>query len=416
MKVLFLTNFFPPHSFGGYEEWCQEVALGLRQRGHDVLVLASRYSRQSDEVGAAGGEDADWVMRDLHLEMSLEPLRNSWAFFTERRRNERANLAQLQEVVATFQPDVALIWGMWNLPRSVPQLAEELLGTRVAYYVADYWPSLKSQHWDYWQVPAGSPLSMLPKSLLRPIALRQLQLEAQPHLDLCHVIVPTEYVRLELRRLGIAPHEIVIVPGAIDTAAYMAASETKATRHAHELTLLYVGRLSEEKGVHTAIEALATSHKDLSPMAVRLLVVGSGSSDYEARLHDLEDALDVGDKISWLGRLPKQALPSIYQSADIFLFTSIWPEPFGRVIVEAMAAGTAVIGAPVGGAAEILENDCNSLTFTPGDAYDLAHQISRLGHDAALRTRLAQCGQVQATTQWDLKAMVSAIEGHLLRL
>jgi len=48
MRLLNLTNFYPPHARGGYEEWCKEVTNGLRARGHTVSVLTSRFRGLSD--------------------------------------------------------------------------------------------------------------------------------------------------------------------------------------------------------------------------------------------------------------------------------------------------------------------------------------------------------------------------------
>jgi glycosyltransferase involved in cell wall biosynthesis len=73
------------------------------------------------------------------------------------------------------------------------------------------------------------------------------------------------------------------------------------------------------------------------------------------------------------------------------LFTSIWQEPFGRVIVEAMASGLAVVGTAVGGAAEMLVHDENSLVFEAGDSTSLARALRRLIESPALRDTLGSC-------------------------
>jgi glycosyltransferase involved in cell wall biosynthesis len=411
MKLLFLSNFFPPYTFGGYEEWCQEVALGLRQRGHEVTVLTSNYRRPD----SAPPTDPDWVRRDLHLEMPLEPLRNSWAFFTERHRNEQGDLAYLHRLIETFRPDAALVWGMWNIPRSIPAAVEARLGPGVAYYLGDYWPALPSQHGEYWNSPANTRLSALPKTILRPIARRQLARETQPPLELRRAMVPTHFIGHELTRRGLRPQRIDVVPGAIDTAPYLAAGDTQVPA-TDGCTLLYVGRLAAEKGVHIAIEALGQVIAQPGLEMTRLLIAGAGSADYEAQLRAQAASLGITDHITWRGRTPKEALPALYSSADCFLFTSIWPEPFGRVIIEAMATGTAVVGAPVGGAAEILRDGDNALTFVPGDAADLAAQVTRLLYDPALRQRLVHRAQAQAAAQWNLGDMVASIEQHLLSL
>ena len=135
MRILFITNFYPPLGQGGYEEWCAEAADRLRQRGHEVVVLTSRHLRDTVE-----STESAWIRRELHLEMPLVSLRNSLLFFTRHAR-ERENLAIVDDAITRWQPDVALIWGMWNLSRSLPARIESRMGSLVAYYFGDYWPT-----------------------------------------------------------------------------------------------------------------------------------------------------------------------------------------------------------------------------------------------------------------------------------
>ncbi|MCB0063904.1 MAG: glycosyltransferase family 4 protein, partial [Caldilineaceae bacterium] len=120
--------------------------------------------------------------------------------------------------------------------------------------------------------------------------------------------------------------------------------------------------------------------------------------------------------VTFLGPQEKGEMPLLYQQADIFLFTSIWQEPFGRVLIEAMASGTSVVGSTVGGAAEILVNNENSLTFPPNDDEALAAQIVRLIRSPELRQQLAEEGRRVALEQFDLQRMVQEIEFYLKRV
>jgi hypothetical protein len=79
MQILFLSNFYPPASRGGYEQWCQEALRGLRSRGHEVIVLASDFGKNR-----LPDRDPVWVHRSLHLEMELASFRNTIQFFTHR--------------------------------------------------------------------------------------------------------------------------------------------------------------------------------------------------------------------------------------------------------------------------------------------------------------------------------------------
>ncbi|MDL1909442.1 glycosyltransferase family 4 protein [Chloroflexi bacterium CFX6] len=406
MRLLFLSNFYPPASRGGYEQWCQEAALGLRSRAHDVLVLTSAHGNANHR-----SSDPSWVKRELHLEMEIASLRNAVRFFTARRQREEENLTLLQRTIETHQPDAILLWGMWNLPRSLPALAERLRPGKVVYYVGDYWITLPGQFENYWNAPPRNFLTGLPKGLLKPVAKRILAREERPTLQLEHALFPSEFMRDELKRRGVSPKNAHVVYGAIDTAPYL--DRRDRTRPNDGTSLLYVGRLTREKGVHTGIEAAANLIYKHGLKNLKLTIVGDGDPDYAAHLRQLVDRMNLASYVTFIPAQPKEALPSLYHQSDILLFTSIWAEPFGRVIVEAMASGLAVVGTKVGGASEILVDGENALTFTPDDPESLSLQLKRLIESPALRERLAASGRETAVNLFDVRRMTGGIESYL---
>ena len=110
MRILFLSNFFPPARPGGYTQWCHEVAERLAERGHNVGVLTSRYEREKAPVGEQN------IYRLFHLEGDLdyyEPIH----FFTQWKKQHRENLACLENTVRDFAPDLIFVWGMWSLSK-----------------------------------------------------------------------------------------------------------------------------------------------------------------------------------------------------------------------------------------------------------------------------------------------------------
>lgn len=408
MRLLFLTNFYPPASRGGYEQWCQEVAEGLRAKGHEVVILTSRHDRDSiPQLEPA------WVVRDLYLEMEFASLRNAIQFFTHRKGHANVNLARLRQAVKEFMPDIVLVWGMWNLPRSLPALAEDLMPERIAYYMGDYWPTLPTQFMFYWQQSARHWSSALIKKFLGAIALHMLANEKTPELKLARIMFPTAFMRNELKRQGVVPQSSAIIYGAVDTSLYWSLDRSLHKPLDQGLTLLYVGRLAREKGVHTAIQALGELVHQRGYSNVKLHIVGTGEPDYEQRLHDVAALEKVQSHITFLGMQPKETMPAIYSQADVLLFTSLWDEPFGRVLVEAMAAGLVVVGTRTGGSAEILIDNENALTFSSGDASGLAAQIARLIEFPELGQQLAYRGRRQAKEKFDIQRMVNEVEAFL---
>ncbi len=300
---------------------------------------------------------------------------------------------------------------MWNLPRSLPALAEELMPGRVAYYIGDYWVTLPSQFENYWDAPARNLITGFPKLVLRPIAQRMLAHEEKPDLQFEHALFPTVFMRDELKRMGVSFGKTKIVYGAINTNLYL--DLKKSSKQAGKISLLFIGRLTNEKGVHTAIEAVGQLRKEYALANMHLTIVGEGEPDYVDYLHKLAEREQVAAFVTFLPAQPKEALPTLYRDADIFLFTSIWPEPFGRVIVEAMASGVTVIGSRVGGAAEILVDGENALTFTPDDPTSLSQQLKRLIESPSLRERLAASGRETALNKFDIQRMTTEIESYL---
>jgi glycosyltransferase involved in cell wall biosynthesis len=343
--------------------------------------------------------------------MEFASMRNAFQFFTSRKKREQENLTFLQKSFEYYKPDAVLIWGMWNLPRSLPALAEQLMPGRVVYYIGDYWVTLPSQFEDYWNAPARNLITGFPKLVLRPIARQMLARDRKPDLQLEHTLFPSAFMRNELERKGIPLKTAKNIYGAINTEHYLDHRTEK--KQARVTSLLYIGRLAHEKGVHTAIQAVGLLTREHGFKNLKLTIVGDGDPDYVDRLYQLVEQENIASIVTFLPAQPKDVLPDLYLAADIFLFTSIWAEPFGRVIVEAMASGTTVVGTAVGGAAEILTENENALIFTPDDPTSLSQQLKRLIESPHLRDRLAKSGRHTAVEKFDIKRMTTEIESYL---
>src|SRR5215216_4525258 len=181
MRILFLSNFFPPARPGGYTQWCHEVTERLAARGYTIGVLTSCY-----ELTKAPPNEQN-IYRLLHLEGDLayyQPLH----FFTRWKKQHRENLVFLEHTVKEFAPDLIFVWGMWALSKALPALAEQLLPGRVVYYLSDYWPSAESMHTRYWQSPAQRGIMQLMKRALSRVAMSTIDQEGQPVLKFEHAI------------------------------------------------------------------------------------------------------------------------------------------------------------------------------------------------------------------------------------
>lgn len=406
MKLLFITNFFPPAHRGGYEQWCQEIALGLRDRGHQITVLTSRYKRESLDT-----RDPDWVHRELFLEMEFVSLMNSLDFFFSRKSKERKNIRTLNRFVEEHTPDFILLWGMWNLQRSLAARVEEIMPDRTVYYIADYWPTLPSQFEYYWDTPGRYWITGIPKRILGFVAKKIIQRNEKPKLRLPHAIFPTTYLCTELNRLGVPMENSLVIKGGVETEEFD--SNDDRVEGDGKIKVLYAGRLTPEKGVHTAIQAVSQIVHENKINNIELTLVGEGLPGYERYLRSLASEGEITDHVVFRGTVSSETMPETYAQCHILIFPSIWPEPFGRVLVEGMASGLPVVCTATGGAAEIVENGVSGLVFNPGDAKDLTRKLISLIQSPEKRTEMGRTAQQIAKAKFDLKYMIDGIESYL---
>ena len=405
MRILFLSNFFPPARPGGYTQWCHEVTERLAARGHTIGVLTSRYELAK---APAGEQNID---RLLHLEGDLayyQPLH----FFNRWKKQHRENLAFLEATIKNFAPDLIFVWGMWALSKALPARAEQLLPGRVVYYLSDYWPATVDMHTTYWQSSTRGWPMRVPKRILSKLALSMLAKEGQPHLKLEQVICVSSRVRDLLVEAGLPIQHARIIHGGTDVERFL--DVRKRGYPSGRLKLLYAGQLVRHKGVHTAIEAMARLVNKRKVNQITLTLVGSGHPDYEAVLRDLIERERLHDFVTVHKLVSKDEMPAIFQQFDALVFPSIYEEPLARVTQEAMAAGLVVVGTTTGGTGEILRDGETGLTFAPEDAEGLAEQVNRLIVDPYLFCRLAQAGRQTVLENFTLDKMVNEIEAYLV--
>jgi len=164
------------------------------------------------------------------------------------------------------------------------------------------------------------------------------------------------------------------------------------------------------KGHRVFLRALA----QLAPeVPIRGYIIGgpiyqtSGSQWSREELEEQARSLGLEGKVGFTGFV--RDTPAALRTLDIAVHASTAPEPFGMVIIEAMACGKAVIAAQAGGASELFTDGENALGHSPGDEAGLAQQIMRLAADSELRERLGQAGRQAAEKRFHGKRLVQEL-------
>lgn len=410
MRILFLANYYPPHGLGGQERSCQEVFEGLQARGHECLVLTSMHGVNNVPTDEPG------VRRWLYLEMDMVPLRHGWIFFTQRKQREAHNLQRLEQLIKDFEPDVVYVWGMWNLPRTLPALAERMLPGRVAYRFAEYWPTLPSQHEFFWRAPAKNWRTYLPKRILSAIALAMLANEKK-HVEIkfAHAMCVSEGTKQVLLEGGVPVSHARVIHTGLDVEEFLNGSHiTRKNDPTQPLQLLYAGRITAEKGIETLLEAVAELEKTHPQISLHLHLAGGGLEAYLNELHEKVHQLGLAPKVTFLGRVPVTEIPNLMQACDLVIVPSIWPEPFARVVLEGMVCKAVVVATPTGGTGEIIQDGINGILFPAGDSHALAEKIRLLAGNPALRKDLAEAGWQTVMKHFTKRRMLDEIEAFLM--
>jgi glycosyltransferase involved in cell wall biosynthesis len=306
---------------------------------------------------------------------------------------------------------------MWNLPKSLPALAEARYPDRVVLRFATYWPTLPSQNEFYWRAPARRWYSWLPKFVFGHIALATLAKEAkQTPLMFKHAICVSAASRDVLVKADIPVSNARIIHTGLDIKPYLNGDQPELRCVDGSLNLLYAGRLSPDKGIDTAIKAMTKLVFGQGMRDIRLSVAGSGSAEYDHHLRRLVKQEGLTDYVSFLGWVLPEGMPKLLRKFDVLLVPSSWAEPFARAVLEGMISGLVVVATPTGGTPEVVLDGENGLLFTPNDPEDLAQKIMRLVDDPELRKKLVFAGKQTIKERFTMTQMMDKVESFLLEV
>ncbi len=367
LRILVAADTFAP-DVNGAARFADRLSAGLAARGHDVHVVAP------SPAGRAGTEGRDGVVvhrRGSRHMPGLDAMRVClpWEVSPEVRR-----------VFADVRPDVVHTNGHMLLGRAVVQhaLREEV-------------PIVATNHLMPENIVGYLPLFGSLRSVFAEWMYRDL---GRVYSRADAVTAPTaRAVDLINRRAGLTA--AFPVSNGIDADAYEQARVAVAARRGtpggpdtlYEPTVLFVGRLDQEKRVDELIRAFARIAPDVPG---RLQVVGDGAcrGTWEA----LADRLGVAGRVRFLGRVSDDDLMSAYATADVFCMPGV-SELQSIVTMEAMAVGLPVVAADAMALPHLVRPGTNGELFTPGDVDGLAGHLRALLTDVPLRERYGTAGR-----------------------
>ena len=414
MRILFISNLYPPPSIGGYEQICHDVAQRLKARGHDVRVLTSAFGVHDSH--SPGNRTQQGVYRLLKLRTrpgttapeGKNRRRPQW-LAANRLALEWHNSRVVRQVVSATDPDAIMVWNGGNMGRTFLSAAEQARPTATAYYLSDPWlaPVLAGQR-------AGSGVS--PARRLYRLTLRAMGIPHSP-VGTRHLVFCSRALQRQYERMGAEVSRAEVIYHGVASDLFFLRPQHIVTRSADEpFLLLYAGRIAPEKGVSTLVKALAALRAlpGLQDQDARLALVGVFQSrEYEAQLHTLIARLGLGSAVQFLPPVPRAEMPDLYARHDVLCFPSEWEEPFALTLLEAMAVGLPVVSTLCGGSAEVVRDGYNAVVFRAGHPRDLAERLAWVLTHPRQAAAIGRTASREVSQRYTLDCQTEAVEAYL---
>ncbi|MEW6302088.1 MAG: glycosyltransferase family 4 protein [Verrucomicrobiota bacterium] len=235
--------------------------------------------------------------------------------------------------------------------------------------------------------------------------------EAQQHAK--RLVVVSEYSRRILVNGGLPEAAVRTVYNGVSVDRYQTAERgimrEMCGLSKDEPVIGLVGRITPWKGHRMFVELAKTWIEARLPG--NFVIVGKPFNEdqrFEAELHRFVAKHKFEDRIHFV---PFQTnVAATLRDLDVLLHTSLRPEPFGRIIIEAMAAGVTVIAARAGGVPEVITHESDGLLATPGDAADYLNCLHRVVDDATLATQLRENALKTVRARFSMEHMQQQFE------
>ncbi len=256
--------------------------------------------------------------------------------------------------------------------------------------------------WYVWEIVQAPPL--VRRTLAHLIAWRSDRVVVNSHAVGAHLIQDAPGVK----------DRLVVIPPPVDMARFNPKNDGRAVRREwgvadDEVLFGVVGRIHWWKGQDVFLQAAALVAQRL-PNA-RFVIVGDvvpGEEELRHRLQEMARRLGLEGKVVWAGY--RKDAPQVMAALDVLVLASTSPEPFGRVIIEAMATAKPVIATAHGGPLEIVRDGETGFLVTPRDPQHMAEAMIRLGEDPELRRRMGEAGLERIYGVYTLEKHIVAFE------
>lgn len=367
LKICLVTPRYPPNVHGGGEISAQLLAEQLNSRPDIEEVLVLSFDGESEEE--IGGIRVNRL--GTYSAFPLELPNAKVAAKLLARRDLLGRFDVLHGYNVSYYPALGVISELLSLP-TVATLNSYALFPKAAYGVTA--TGLRKVYDGLFMPTTGQLLRQLTRHIDRFICLS----DGSKRVYVKH---------------GFNECSIETIPNMADPSFDV----PETPRNDNKIRVLYVGSVIKRKGVKYLIAATSRL-----PSNFDVRIVGDGNQRDE--LESYASEIGVCEQVDLVGNVPYSEIEREYSNADVFVHPGIWPEPFGRTLLEAMQTGTPIVATEIGGPADIVTTD--ELLCPPTDAEALADAIE---YAAEHRDAIAAKNRKRVVTEYAPKRVCGRV-------
>lgn len=408
MKIVFLSDDFPPQSFGGAGISTFELAVAMQQAGHQVSVITTcRHQTEAGESNSGG----------LPVFKIASDYSSRWRAYLS--LYNPPVIKQLGVLLKNINPDVVHVNNVhFYLSYYSIKLAKRY--SKVVVFTAR-----DAMAFSFGKLQTKKYLTNLDAHLTWLDHWRQAKKRWNPLRNFFirwfvsyadQIFAVSQALKRALEQNGF--NNIIVAHTGIDVESWEVDQVKLAEfRKKYDLenkeVVLFGGRLSAAKGGGQALEALAVVAAEIP--TVVMLVVGQ-IDRYAERMRQQASALGLENHLIFTGWTEREEIKYTYASADVVVVPSICFDAFPRLVLEAMACGKPVIGTRYGGVPEIIVDGVTGYVVDPLQVKDVADKVVDLLRQPNKSEHLGRVGRERVQTRFNLGAKVDQILIHYQRL
>lgn len=377
MKILILSNYYPPYYIGGYELACYDTVQFLEKAGHEVYVLTGNYKEESISLGK--------VYRKLKYIDYKDP-----SYF-DKNVVEEFNYETTQDVIKKIKPDLVYIWSL-RLVSLSPIWAVEKEKIKKVFEIGDFW--MKG-------FLANNFMSKLKREVKQLLpGFKAIDIKIDPIISVSKWMIP------EMKEFY-GTQNIFQIPNGTKI------TKEKSSKSKELMQYMFCGRLDYSKGLDLALKALSNL-RDRKIYDFEFHIYGDGDKEYIDKCKKMVEVLCLSNHVIFHGKVDN--LEEAYKNNHVLLMPTRMREPFGLVLIEAMNYGVVSIAPDDFGPAEIIDDSKNGLLFTPSCVEDLTFKILLLHNSWDLLEKYRTNAYQKVKNKFDINIVKKQVEDVLLKI